>query len=62
MLEDNSFDVSLVLTGHSIAKGLHHIKVFSIEPVFAFFLGFSTVNMNRLVRLVSIEKEAPTAN
>jgi hypothetical protein len=62
MLKDNSFDFSLVLPGHSIAKGFLHIKVFSVEPVFAFFLGFSTVNMNRLVRLVSIEKEAPTAN
>jgi hypothetical protein len=62
MLEDNSFDFSLVLTGHSIAKCLLHIEAFPVEPVFTFFLGFSTMNMNRLVRLVGIEKEAPATN
>jgi hypothetical protein len=62
MLEDYSFDFSLVLTGHSVAKGLRHIKVLSVEPVLTFFLGFSTVNMDRFVRFVSIEKEAPATN
>jgi hypothetical protein len=57
MLEDYSFDFSLVLTSHSIAKCLVHIEAFPVEPVFTFFLGFSTINMNRFVRLIGIEKD-----
>jgi hypothetical protein len=62
MFENNSLDFPLVLAGHSIAKRLRQIKVPSVEPVFTFFLGFSTMNMNRFVRFVSIEKEAPPTN
>jgi hypothetical protein len=62
VLKDYSFDFSLFFTRHPIAKSLLHIKVLSVEPVFSFFLRFSTMNMNRLICLVSIEKESPAAN
>jgi hypothetical protein len=57
MLEHYSFDFSLVLPGHPIAKRLIHIKVLSVEPIFTFFFSLSAMNVNWFICLVSVEKE-----
>src|SRR5262245_54664044 len=62
MFEDYSFHFSLVLTAHSIAKRFVHIKVLSIKPIFTFFFSLSAMNVNWLICLVCIEKEAPATN
>jgi hypothetical protein len=62
MVEDDSFDFSLVLTGHPIAKRFLHIKVLSIEPIFTFLFSLSAMNMNWLICFVSVEKETPSTN
>jgi len=62
ILEDYPFDLPLVPPGHPVTKSLLHIKGCSIQPVLTLLFGFSAMDMNRLVCLVRIEKEAPSSD
>jgi hypothetical protein len=59
MLEDYLLDLSFVAGRHVVAIGFFQIKILSIQPVFTFLLSLSTMDVNRFMVLIGIEKQTP---
>jgi hypothetical protein len=56
MLIDDLSDLPSIVRGEIVGKRLLDIEALGIEPVFAFHLPFSAMDMDRLVPLVGLEK------
>jgi hypothetical protein len=60
MLEDDGPDGSLVRRTHVVGVGLDCLEPLNIEPVLRLPVSLATINMNRLVPFVGLEKEPPS--
>src|SRR3989304_2659676 len=59
MLEDDAPDGSLVRGTHVVGVGLDCLEPLNIEPVFGLCVSLATMNVNRLVPFIGVEKEPP---
>ena len=62
MLEDYSLDLPFVPASHPVAIDFLHIEVSSIQPIFTLLFRLLAMDMDGLVCLIRVEKEAPPSD
>jgi hypothetical protein len=62
IFEDDFLHLSFILIVHTVTICFLNVKILSVQPIFTFLFGFSTMDVDRLVLLVRIEEKPPTHN